>query len=308
MTPLEGAGLPALCDWNEIWKHQVEQNELEKGGSDYQGLWKDRSGAERFFKRSEGPSRDHNRITKTLANLPIARSSRILDIGAGPGSLAIPMAKRGVHVTAVEPADGMADILEERIQNEGLTNIQVIRKAWEDCIPKELGGPFDITIASYSLGMKDLRQAIKSMENATRGTIALYWFASETPWEQDMAALWPVLHGRPYAGMPKCDILYNVLYQMGIFPNAVVFPIEYHDKYRTLEEALDHYRERLRAGSNHDAILRRFCERRLIQVPDGYTIRETSMRVKFWWDTRILQSRAPDILRSDARLTPLSLL
>jgi SAM-dependent methyltransferase len=283
MSDTQQPGTNFLPDWNEIWKNQMEESEKAKGGPEYSGLWKERKGAERFFKRSEGPARE--RIRRTLAHLPLTPTSRILDIGAGPGSLAIPIAKKVAHVTAIEPAEGMADILEERIEHEGITNIRVIRKRWEDTTPDEMGGHFDLTIASFSLGMKDIREAISRMDDVTRGIVALYWFANETPWEQDMAALWPALHGKAYAPGPKGNVLYNVLHQMGIFPNAVVFPLEYHDEYRDIEEALEQCRERFMAEPHHDSILRSFCEKQLVPVPGGVSFRGTSLRVKFWWDS-----------------------
>jgi 16S rRNA A1518/A1519 N6-dimethyltransferase RsmA/KsgA/DIM1 with predicted DNA glycosylase/AP lyase activity len=42
------------------------------------------------------------------------------DIGAGPGTLAIPLAPRVKEITAVEPGAGMVSILQERAAREDM--------------------------------------------------------------------------------------------------------------------------------------------------------------------------------------------
>src|SRR5690606_41985940 len=65
-----------------------------------------------------------------LHSFPTRRSSdlepgsRILDIGAGPGTLAIPLAGIAAHVTAVEPAAGMAEVMAEYAEEKGVSNLK----------------------------------------------------------------------------------------------------------------------------------------------------------------------------------------
>jgi hypothetical protein len=35
--------------------------------------------------------------------------------------------------------------------------------------------------------------------------------------------LWLRLHGREFYPAPKCEVIYNVLYQMGIYPHVRTF-------------------------------------------------------------------------------------
>ena len=51
---------------------------------------------------------------------------------AGPGTLAIPFARRVASVTAVEPAEGMVSVLKEKMVEEGVSDIDVVQKRWED--------------------------------------------------------------------------------------------------------------------------------------------------------------------------------
>jgi FkbM family methyltransferase len=68
----------------------------------------------------------------------LSPGARVLDIGAGPGNIAIPAAKIAARLTAVEPAPGMAAVLREQIALENMDNIHFINKKWDDVDTEEL--------------------------------------------------------------------------------------------------------------------------------------------------------------------------
>lgn len=228
-------------DWNDVWKELIaSQQAANKEGEN--NLWNKKDNAERFWKRSQENS---ERTRLTLEELPLTPESRVLDIGAGPGRLAIPIAEQVAHVTAVEPAEGMKNLLLENVAGKGITNLNCVSKRWEDIdVESDLDGPYDVVIASFSLGMPDIRDAIQKMEQASSKYVFLYWFAGTTPWEEHSVNLWPYLYGTNYTCGPKCDVLYNVLYDMGIYPDMHVFPLEYTNSFSSLDEAMDFFRSR----------------------------------------------------------------
>lgn len=59
-------------------------------------------------------------LIDALADLAGALPARVLEVGAGVGHVALPLAARGFEVTAVEPARAMLDQLELRAAREGL--------------------------------------------------------------------------------------------------------------------------------------------------------------------------------------------
>jgi 2-polyprenyl-3-methyl-5-hydroxy-6-metoxy-1,4-benzoquinol methylase len=86
----------------------------------------------------------------------------VLDIGAGTGLFAVPLARTAHSVTAVEPSPAQARQLHEAIRREGAGNVTVVEKRWEDVDVEELGS-HDLVLAIHSLQMDDIAAALRKM-------------------------------------------------------------------------------------------------------------------------------------------------
>ncbi len=269
--------------WNDVWKNQVEER-LRIVPVDCGAIWKSNEAAEKFWIMTRKNQND--RTVKTLERLDLDQNSRVLDIGAGPGNLAIPFALKFAHVTAVEPADGMLNLLKKNAEKESIRNITCVQKKWEDFeIEKDLEAPCDLVIASFSLGMADIGNAIKKMIEASAKYVCLMWFAGETHWEKDYKKLWPKLHNEEYISSPKIDVLYNVLYQMGIYPELSSFPFSTENSFSSLEEALNHFKSGFKIkNEKQEKILLEYLEKSLEVINGKFVRKGSSTRVKVWWE------------------------
>jgi len=81
----------------------------------------------------------------------------VLDVGCGPGNYTIPLAKLARHVWALDPASNMLNIVRDRAEKEGITNITYINKPWEEINLAREGwvGKFDLVFASMTPGVND---------------------------------------------------------------------------------------------------------------------------------------------------------
>ena len=196
-------------DWNGIWREQRRRHHEANQNSTDASFWDAKDAARRFYQTAQENSGE--RIEKTLRDLPLTGTSRVLDVGAGPGALALPIARQVDHVTAVEPSEGMRSVLEENIGAERIDNIDVVPKRWEDVsVADDLSPPYDIVFASYSLDVPDIRDAVRKLEEASSRYVYIYWFVGESSWDAMSRELWPLLHGSSYAPSPRCNVLYNV--------------------------------------------------------------------------------------------------
>ena len=272
-------------DWNEVWMQKMEAQKRASLNTDCESIWQKKESARRFWEMAR---KQKDRIEKTMQGMTLTPDSRVLDIGAGPGTLAIPIAEKVAHVTVVEPAEGMMGVLKENIETYGIENINCVYKDWEAVDAEmDLYGPYDVVFASYSLGMKDIRASIRKMMDVSSGYIYLYWFAGETSWDMHSRKLWPSLHGYEYQQGPKVDVLYNVLYDMGIYPEMEVFPFEHVQNFSSLDEAVENFKPSYAVGSEEqEEILRAYLKESLEEENGILVNRGWSTRVKLWWKNR----------------------
>ncbi len=272
-----------LSDWNEVWKNKMLRYNESHGNMDCAGFWGNKNIAKQYWRTAK--KNKEERIEKTIREIEISPMSRVLDIGSGPGILTIPLAEKVAHITAVEPAEGMINVLQDKIAEHGFTNIICIKKKWENInIIKDLKAPYDVVIASLSLGMLDIRESIQKMVDACSKYIYLYWFAGEPAWEIRYRKLWPVLHGTDYHSSPKCNILFNVLYDMGIYPHIRVFPYKHCNRFSSLSEAVEYFIPRYRITMyRQKQVLRDYLKQIIIEDKDSMLLWTRATCVKMWW-------------------------
>nr|WP_245323535.1 rRNA adenine N-6-methyltransferase family protein [Methanomicrobium sp. W14] len=183
--------------------------------------------------------KDTARVKDQIKMINPKENDTILDIGSGPGTITIPAAKIAKSVVAVEPSGGMCTVLKERAIENGLSNLSVIRKKWEEVSLNELPkGKFEKVIASYSLSIADLGPEILRMNSVCSGKVFLFWFAGDFTWDDpEMRNMWKTVKSKDFYPGPKADILYGVLSDLGIYPDVTTFPLGVHDVYGSPEEA-----------------------------------------------------------------------
>ena len=81
----------------------------------------------------------------------ISSKSKVLDIGAGPGSLTIPVAEIVDTVVVIEPAKEMVKYLLNNALKRNITNIKIINKRWEEVDISKIEGEFDLALCSNVL-------------------------------------------------------------------------------------------------------------------------------------------------------------
>ncbi|TAJ45457.1 class I SAM-dependent methyltransferase [Methanofollis fontis] len=271
-------------DWNGVWKAQWHEHQRSSKGTTDGGMWDTVEAARSFYRMAL--ENNGERVRKTVNNLPLTPESRVLDVGAGPGAIAIPIARQVRHLTAVEPSAAMCSVFEENLAaEEGIGSVRIVQKRWEDVsVEGDLEPPYDIVFASYSLDLPDIGDAIRKMDAVSSGYVFVYWFAGTTSWDAMSMALWPRLHGSVFVPSPKCDLIYNLLYSMGIYPNIEVFPFRHINRFPDLDGAVQHFSPRYFAETaEQKEILREYLAR--YARPDGDTVivPGTSTRVRIWW-------------------------
>lgn len=138
-----------------------------------------------------------------------------LDIGAGAGRYALPLALRVREVTAVEPSAGMRRALRAGIDEHGLTNVRVIAGTWPEAL--ELLAPLpaaDVAlIAHVGYDIEEIGPFLAGMEAATRDRCVAVLTDRSPASVAD--PFWPLVHGEERVALPALSDLLELLHARG---------------------------------------------------------------------------------------------
>lgn len=211
----------------------LRANAMERKGWKSKGPKEWDGKADSFAKRN----RDSLYTSLFLSHLPLESSHTVLDIGSGPGTLAIPISALVKSVTAIDFSEGMLDTLDNIAVENQINNITTIRCAWEDDWTEQGIKPHDIAIASRSMGVRDLAGALEKINRYGNKFVFISDRIGQTPFEEKaFTAL-----GRPFQPGPDYIYTLNTLYTLGIYPNVTILKLDRNTTYENMAEAVNSY-------------------------------------------------------------------
>lgn len=279
-------------DWSEVWKDLMKKHNEMNGGTDCASYWDDEEEARNYWRMVEQDGGKY--VDHLLDKIRVGPTFQVLDIGAGPGTLTIPFSKMAAHVTAVEPSASMARVLKENLEERGIENVDCVQKRWEEVdLERDLKPPYDLVVASFSLGMTDIKGAIQKMMTVSSGRVYLAWFAGDTSWDVQSKEISALLSGEvAYHPMPKSDVLFNLLYQMGVYPNVWVFPLGMHHHFPSFDDVVNYF------GGQYGAVtddqrskLSDYLSQVVKRDGDSWTMRYHFLNMMIWWDNSQRETR-----------------
>lgn len=151
-------------------------------------------------------------VNDFISRMDITGDEVVLDIGCGPGTLAVPLAKKVREVIAIDFSRGMLDELEAYAAREGVSNIKTYHIGWED--DWSILPPVDIAVASRSMEVKEIDTALSKMSTHARKSCYLTYKAGGS--FVDMNILDYI--GKKIIGKPDFWYIPILLYQYGYLP------------------------------------------------------------------------------------------
>ena len=264
-------------NWNEEWKKTTLGASWRRRQEDPVAYFDKKA---EWYNRVVPKRSDH--ASEVIPRLAVDHDSTVLDIGSGPGILSVPLAKTVKHVTALDPSSAMLRCLENNAQREGLENITLINKRWEDVdIGKDMEA-HDIVIASHSLTMLDLKGALIKMNEASDKAVYLIAGAGKQAW--DYLELWPKLYGEPYVPGPDYIFIVNILYQMGIYANMEIWTNDSRQPVSSLDDAVQERLEYFEASlPGAEQVIREHLSRTLVEENGVLMARRKTKTAMIWW-------------------------
>jgi SAM-dependent methyltransferase len=121
-----------------------------------------------------------------------------LDIGAGGGRYALPLALLAGEVIAVDPSEGMTRVLREGMAEHGISNIRLVSARW----PMDAGPSADVAlIAHIGYDIEEIGPFLDAMEASARRLCVAVLVTPSPP--QPAEQFWPPIHGEPRVALPS---------------------------------------------------------------------------------------------------------
>ncbi|GIW08869.1 MAG: hypothetical protein KatS3mg060_3674 [Dehalococcoidia bacterium] len=261
--PLRPSAEEAIAEWSRRVRANREQvdrfREVDDGADFYAPI------ASAF--RAD-PHRQDDPTLNVLRTM-IHPHERWLDIGAGGGRYALPIALQAREVIALDPSDAMLEILREGMHTYGIRNIQIIHGRFPIS-----GLEADVALICHvGYDIEAIGTFLAMMERSAPRRIAVLFERQPT---SAADALWPAVHGVPRATLPALREFLALLLARRVIPNVTVIEVP-GPSYESPERAIDFARRQtwVRPGSEKDAILQRIVSERLLER-DG--------RFAYTWD------------------------
>ena len=208
-------------------------------------------------------------------------SNTFLDVGAGCGTLAIPLALAGKKVTALDSSPAMMDILEEEIIRGGLKGVKPVRAAWGVVEIK----PHDVVLcANVPALLTEPQGFLRDAARLARKAVFLIENADPNSDKFYYRELYPLLFNRPFGQRSDYFKTYTALHEMGIFANVEIMEYDFDQPFDDIKEAVEFWKEYLGiVTGEHDGKLREFLEKKLIRKKGMLLAKFHKKAAIMWW-------------------------
>jgi len=227
-----------MIDWDREWRAAHERSML-RVTSRNERRWRDfwSLAASHYLEEVKCEMPLYEMVIDRLLREGWARpSDRVLDIGSGPGTMALPLSRKVSSVTALDEAEGMIAVLKEECLECGIGNITTNMSSWNDAKYED---DFDLVLASLSPAVR-CGDDLLAMERASRDRCCLIT-ACPSDWMTMRNELWERVVGR-FVPSDAYSVRYplNLLLDWNRVPE--LFSVSYVTTVRhSCEDVIDHF-------------------------------------------------------------------
>lgn len=147
-----------------------------------------------------------------------------LDVGAGAGRYALPLALHVARIIAVEPSVSMRNALRTGLAEHGIVNVRIVGEPWPGAL-ESLGPPpvADVAlIAHVGYDIEAIGPFLDALEAATRRE-CVAMLTDRSP-ASVADPFWPLVHGEERVPLPALPELLEVLRARGRSPSVTRVP------------------------------------------------------------------------------------
>ncbi len=227
--------MTAIETWKEMIKVEHEQSDRMRGQVP--------APADHWTPYAQQFKADPRRTGDMLVDYlqaQVASDQVVIDVGAGGGRLALPLALVCDRVVAVEPSPSMCQVLREASTEFGVDNVGVVEAEWMDADVEKA----DVTLCSHVVyTIQEIEPFVRKLEDRAADLVIVILFSS--PPQSQIYQLWETVHREPRHPLPSLPEFRNVLTEMGVRPAISALPAQPAQGFDTLDDAKTQLTRRL---------------------------------------------------------------
>jgi molybdenum cofactor cytidylyltransferase len=196
-----------------------------------------------------------------------------LDIGAGAGRYALPLARAVRRVIAIDPSTSRLGALREAMAEHAIENIDVVQGRWPAILDEDAAlasdMPADVSlIAHVGYDVEAIGPFLAALEHTTRRE-CLAVLMERSP-ASIAEPFWPPLHGEPRIALPALRAFVDLLRARGREPQVAM--VETSRRRWPSRDAVEPFVRRqtwVARGSTKDRKMQELLDEWLVEGPDG---------------------------------------
>ena len=197
-----------------------------------------------------------------------------LDIGAGAGRYAVPLARSVARVVAIDPSPSMLEALTVSMGEHRIENVTAVEGRWPEALGQGSGEltaalPADVSlIAHVGYDVEQMWPFLEAMERATRRE-CLAVLMERSP-AMLAEPFWPEVHGEQRIALPALPALVDLLAAHGRKPELRMLESS-RRRWGSRAEIETYVRRQtwVAPGSAKDARMQALIDEWLVDLPDG---------------------------------------
>jgi SAM-dependent methyltransferase len=198
-----------------------------------------------------------------------------LDVGAGAGRFALPLALLVEEVVAVEPSRAMVEGLDAGMREHGVSNIRVIADHWPMIDPPTA----DVSLMAHvGYDIAEIGPFLDALEAATRRLCVAVM--GESAMTTVASLFWQQVHGEPRVRLPALPELLVLLLARGRLPEVTLVE-RAPPTFESVDEALAmaHRQLWIAEGSPKDELLQNLVAKALVEHDGRYSFDPVASRI-----------------------------
>ncbi len=272
--------MSAIQQWKAMIEAEHAQSERMRASLPPRDHWQDYAHMFRV-----DPYRSDDTLLNRLRQ-EVAPRHIVIDVGAGGGRLALPLALQCRQVLAVELSPSMAAVLLQQAAEYGINNISLVQAPWGDV---EVA-PGDIALCVHVLyTIQDIGPFLRKLENHARQKVLIVLY--QTAPQSQIYPLWKEVHEEERRPLPALPQLKKVLEELGIDAQIEMLPPPPSRGFDSLEQATEELSRRLYLahGSAKKGKLIEILPEKLEQVEGIFRIRDAQPMepALVWWRSEV---------------------